>query len=112
MIKFEGEHLLPGQIGHFFIILALVSSLISLISYGVASTKADLAQKYDWQRFGKINFIIHFVSIIAVFSIIFFICYNHYFEYMYAYKHASKELESKFLLSCIWEGQEGSFLLW
>jgi len=112
MIKFEGEHLLPGQIGHFFIILALVSSLISLISYGVASTKADLAQKNDWQRFGKINFIIHFVSIIAVFSIIFFICYNHYFEYMYAYKHASKELESKFLLSCIWEGQEGSFLLW
>jgi cytochrome c-type biogenesis protein CcmF len=31
---------------------------------------------------------------------------------MYAYKHASKELESKFLLACIWEGQEGSFLLW
>jgi cytochrome c-type biogenesis protein CcmF len=31
---------------------------------------------------------------------------------MYAYKHAAKELESKFLLACIWEGQEGSFLLW
>ena len=112
MIKFEGEHLLPGQIGHFFILLALMSSLVSLISYGVASTKADLSQKNDWLKFGKINFIIHFVSIIAVFSTIFFICYNHYFEYMYAYKHASKELESKFLLSCIWEGQEGSFLLW
>ncbi|HNP54845.1 MAG TPA: cytochrome c biogenesis protein CcsA, partial [Ferruginibacter sp.] len=31
---------------------------------------------------------------------------------MYAYKHASKELEAKYLLACIWEGQEGSFLLW
>ena len=31
---------------------------------------------------------------------------------MYAYKHASKELEYKYLLACIWEGQEGSFLLW
>ena len=31
---------------------------------------------------------------------------------MYAYKHASKELEPKYLLACIWEGQEGSFLLW
>jgi len=112
MIKFEGEHLLPGQIGHFFIVLALVSSLVSLISHAIASTKTDLTQKNDWLKFGKINFIIHFISIIAVFSTIFFICYNHYFEYMYAYKHASKELESKFLLACIWEGQEGSFLLW
>ena len=31
---------------------------------------------------------------------------------MYAYKHASIELEPKYLLACIWEGQEGSFLLW
>lgn len=31
---------------------------------------------------------------------------------MYVYKHASKELEPKYLLACIWEGQEGSFLLW
>jgi cytochrome c-type biogenesis protein CcmF len=31
---------------------------------------------------------------------------------MYAYKHASLELEPKYLLACIWEGQEGSFLLW
>jgi cytochrome c-type biogenesis protein CcmF len=31
---------------------------------------------------------------------------------MYAYKHASMELEKRYLLACIWEGQEGSFLLW
>ncbi len=31
---------------------------------------------------------------------------------MYAYKHTSKELEFKYLLASIWEGQEGSFLLW
>ena len=58
MIKLEGEHLLPGQIGHFFIILALMSSLVSLISFGVASTKSDLSQKNEWLKFGKINFTI------------------------------------------------------
>src|SRR5690606_18180739 len=42
----------------------------------------------------------------------YYICANHMFEYMYAYKHASIELEPKYLLACIWEGQEGSFLLW
>ncbi|MGB4844099.1 MAG: cytochrome c biogenesis protein CcsA, partial [Ferruginibacter sp.] len=52
------------------------------------------------------------ISAVIIFITIFYICANHYFEYMYAYKHASKELEPKYLLACIWEGQEGSFLLW
>ncbi len=112
MIQFEGEHLLPGQIGHFFVILALVSAMVSLIGFVAAFRTPDLQQKQAWQKFSSISFGIHFISIITIFSIVFYICANHYFEYMYAYKHASKELESKFLLACIWEGQEGSFLLW
>ena len=112
MIKFEGEHLIPGQIGHFFVILALVTSLISLISFFNASRIDQVEDKNQWLKFGRINFFIQAISIIAIFSTIFFICFNHYYEYMYAYKHASKELEPKFLLACIWEGQEGSFLLW
>ena len=34
------------------------------------------------------------------------------FEYKYAWQHSSRTLEVKYLLSCFWEGQEGSFLLW
>lgn len=112
MIKFEGEHLLPGQIGHFFVILALISSLIALISFYKASVTGSSEEKSSWIKFAKINFGIQAVSIFFIFSTVFYICYHHYYEYMYAYKHASKELETKFLLACIWEGQEGSFLLW
>ena len=65
-----------------------------------------------WIRYARTTFFIEIASILAVFFSIFFICSNHYFEYLYAYKHASKELEPKYLLACIWEGQEGSFLLW
>src|SRR6476646_9565699 len=36
-MKFEGEHLLPGQVGHFFVLLAFVASVISTIAYGVSS---------------------------------------------------------------------------
>lgn len=111
-MEFEGEHLLPGQIGQFFILLAFVASIISTIAYFTASRKTELIEKKSWLRFARISFFTQLASILVIFGIIFYICSNHFFEYMYAYKHASKELESKYLLACIWEGQEGSFLLW
>ncbi len=111
-MNFEGEHLLPGQAGHFFVILAFVASLIATISYAKASFSKDIFEKQSWIRFARIAFITQLISAFIIFGIIFYICSHHYFEYMYAYKHASKELESKYLLACIWEGQEGSFLLW
>jgi cytochrome c-type biogenesis protein CcmF len=114
-MKFEGEHLLPGQIGHFFVLLAFVASLISAISYfKAASIKPEnlLAEKRSWILFARGAFFIQLISLVTVFIIIYYICSHHYFEYLYAYKHASKELEPKYLLACIWEGQEGSFILW
>jgi len=111
-MKFEGEHLLPGQIGHFFVLLAFIASIISTIAYFTAARKTDLIEKRSWLNFARLAFITQLISAVIIFITIFYICANHYFEYMYAYKHASKELEPKYLLACIWEGQEGSFLLW
>ncbi len=112
MIQFQGEHLLPGQLGHFFVILAMVSALLSTISFFSSAYSKDLASGASWEKIARYSFGIHAISVMAIFSVIFFLCFNHYYEYMYAYKHASKELEYKYLLACIWEGQEGSFLLW
>ncbi len=111
-MEFEGEHLLPGRIGHFFVLLGFVASIISTIAYFTAGKKTDLLEKRSWLKFARIAFITQLISAAIIFITIFYICANHYFEYLYAYKHASKELEPKYLLACIWEGQEGSFLLW
>jgi len=43
---------------------------------------------------------------------LFVIIYQHYFEYHYAYAHSSLHLPGQYMISCFWEGQEGSFLLW
>src|SRR4051812_34567909 len=110
-MNFEGEHLLPGQLGHFFVILAFIASLIATISFFKASNNTGII-KQSWLRLARSAFFVQVAGILIIFGIIFFICFNHYYEYMYAYKHASKELEYKYLLACIWEGQEGSFLLW
>ena len=111
-MKFEGEHLLPGQLGHFFVILSLIASLISAISFFRSSYSRDLLEKANWLKTARIAFFVQCAGVLIVFFTIFYICSNHLYEYMYAYKHASKELEYKYLLACIWEGQEGSFLLW
>ena len=111
-MQFEGEHLLPGQFGHFFVLLAFFASILSTIGYFTASQVSKHEARASWLRFARISFFTQVFAVVSVFATIFYICSQHYFEYMYAYKHASLELESKYLLACIWEGQEGSFLLW
>ncbi|WP_126973332.1 cytochrome c biogenesis protein CcsA [Gynurincola endophyticus] len=111
-MNFVGEHLLPGQIGHFLVILSLVASLVAMIAYFKAATVQNLQEALSWKKLGRIAFAVDAFSITAVFAIIFYLIYNHYFEYYYVYNHSDRSLSVKFLLSSIWEGQEGSFLLW
>lgn len=112
MPTFEGEHLIYGQLGHFFVVLALISAIIASIGFGQSLRNKEIHDQQSWLRFSRISFAVHTISILGIFSVLFYICANHLYEYMYAYKHASRELEPRFLLACIWEGQEGSFLLW
>ena len=111
---FIGEHLLPGQLGHFFIILSFVASLFSgWCFFRAAQTETrDPAASASWLRIARTSFVIHTVGIIAIFSTLYYIITNHLFEYNYAWQHSNKALPMKYLLSCFWEGQEGSFMLW
>ena len=111
-MQFEGEHLWIGTVGHSFILVAFTASLLATIAYAIAAAKKDAAEKYSWIKYARGSFFIQCAAVLAVFSCIFYICSHHYLEYLYAYKHTSKELEYKYLLACIWEDQSGSFLLW
>lgn len=111
-MNYTGEHLLPGQLGHFFIILSLVSSLIASFSYFKSVQAIDTTDKLWWKKIARYSFYIDCISVFSIFSILVYIIANHYFEYQYAWQHSSLALEPKYLLASIWEGQEGSFLLW
>ncbi|RZL60459.1 MAG: cytochrome C biogenesis protein, partial [Pedobacter sp.] len=110
-IQFAGEHLLPGKIGQFFIILSFGTSLLSLIAYYFATTNKDISD-LSWNKIARYSFFINFVAILGIGSSLFYIIYNHYFEYHYAWSHSSKTLPVYYIISCFWEGQEGSFWLW
>lgn len=109
---YQGEHLFIGQLGHFLVLLSFTASIIATFAYFKA-TKSDIPGDYNsWKKLARTAFIIETISVVSIFICIYIIIYNHYFEYQYAYKHSKRSLPVKYLLSCFWEGQEGSFLLW
>lgn len=111
-MNYIGEHLLPGQIGHFLAILSFVSSLLASYAYFKANKIKDLAERSSWIRLARTVFAVETISVFAIFGLIVYIVSNHYHEYFFAWNHSSRSLEPKYLLSCIWEDQSGSFLLW
>ncbi len=107
-IQYIGEHTFPGQLGNFFVVLALVSAMVAGVAYFFATQKNDA----DWQKLGRISFWIHSFSVVAVIGTVFYLILNQYFEYDYVWKHSNKAMPLRYVFACFWEGQEGSFLLW
>lgn len=107
---FTGEHLLIGNFGKISIYLSFAASLFTVFAYGWATFNKE--DNELWRKIGRVGFWIHGISVISIFATLFVIIQQHYFEYQYAYQHSSLELPLKYMVSCFWEGQEGSFLLW
>jgi len=108
---FKGEHLLPGQIGQIFVVLSFGSALLSFLSYYYATTAKD-GKNDSWQFLGRIGFFLNSVSVLGIGTCLFYILYQHYFEYHYAWAYTQRSLPVYYLVSGFWNGQEGGFLLW
>ena len=109
-IRYVGEHLLTGQIGNLLVVIAFVSALLSTVSYFIASLKSPLEE--SWKRIGRISFYTHSIAVIGIISLLLWMLNKHYFEFYYIWEHSSKDLPLRFVFAALWEGQEGSFLLW
>ncbi len=111
-MNYIGEHLLPGQLGHFFAVLSLSASLVATLAFYFTGKTKELQQQKSWLTIARAAFLIETICVISVISCIYYILANHLFEYKYAWEHSDKTLQIQYVFSCLWEGQEGSFLLW
>lgn len=113
-MNYNGEHLLPGQLGHFFAILSFTASLLATIAYFKASRLMESPEKQSWLKFARYAFLAETVAVLGIYVMLFYIISNHYHEYFYAWNHSSRalSLQPQYLLASFWEGQEGSFMLW
>jgi cytochrome c-type biogenesis protein CcmF len=111
-MDYIGEHLMPGKLGQFFVVLAFAASFVATLSYFKSANGKSPDDQEAWKRLGRLAFYINAISVFIVFATIYYIVKNHYFEYNFAWEHSGLKLDPKYLLACIWEAQEGSFLLW
>ncbi|NBB27476.1 cytochrome c biogenesis protein CcsA [Cellulophaga sp. BC115SP] len=105
-------HTTIGNVGHLCIIISFVTSVISAFGYFKSLQIKNLEEQESWKKFSRYSFYLHGLSIVGVIVALYSIIYNHYFEYQYAWSHSSIALPVYYIVSCFWEGQEGSFLLW
>lgn len=111
-IDFKGEHLLPGQIGQFFLVLSFGASLLSFLSYYFSTTDKVSATAANWQKIGRIGYYLNSFAILGIGACLFNIISNHYFEYHYVWAYTSRSLPVRYIISAFWNGQEGGFILW
>jgi cytochrome c-type biogenesis protein CcmF len=111
-MQFIGEHLLPGRLGHFFVVLSFAASLVAMIAFFKATNAQNPEEQKSWRRMGRIAFFVDVFAVYAVLATIICIISGRLFEYNFAWEHSSRSLSMQYLLACIWEAQEGSFLLW
>lgn len=106
-MEYIGESTWIGELGRALVVLAFASSLFAALMMFLSRGKDRLMMAW-----GKGAFALHALSIFSIVGLLFFMLLGHYFEYDYAWKHTSLDLERRFVFSAFWEGQEGSFLLW
>lgn len=107
-MEYVGEHLLPGQLGRFFVSLSFVAALVAALAYYFFIQKKEESYK----NLARSSFLVHALSVIGIVGTLFYMMLNHYFEYDYIWKHSSLDLPLRYIFSAFWEGQEGSFILW
>ena len=103
-----GEQPTWGHAGHLLVIVAFVAAIVSAIAYSY-STRAE---GVSWKPFARTAFAIHSLSIISIFGLLIFLILSHRYEYYYVWEHSNNLMPLRYIFSCLWEGQEGSFLLW
>jgi cytochrome c-type biogenesis protein CcmF len=108
-IQFVGEHLIYGNLGHLAVTISFGTAIIATIAYLFA---ANNPQQASWGKIATAAFYTHTVAVFSIVFMLFLIIRLHLFEYHYAWQHSSTDLPLEYMVSCFWEGQEGSFLLW
>lgn len=101
-----GERLWAGHLGNGFLVLSFTAALLSCIAFLLSTRNSE------YLKLARLAFNVHGFAVLGIAGTLFFMLFNHYFEYQYVWQHSNTDMDMKYILSCFWEGQEGSFLLW
>ena len=111
-MNYIGEHLLPGQIGHFCVVLSFVAAILATFSFFFAAQHREKASAPGWLNLGRLSFLLHGLAVFGTIGILFYILTGKMYEYQYAWSNISDDLPMQYVFAAFWKEQQGSFLLW
>jgi cytochrome c-type biogenesis protein CcmF len=108
-ITYIGEWIWASKLGNFLIIFSFATALLATIAY---SFQVKNTEDNSWKNIARISFILHGISVFGIVILLFSLIVNNRFDFYYVWQHSSSDLPFRYMFSCFWEGQEGSFILW
>jgi len=111
-MEYIGEHLLPGKLGHLFVVLSFVATLLAAGAYYMATLRRNTLEGDQWRNIGRFSFILHGLTTLGIIGTLFYILVGKMYEYQYAWSNISDDLPTQYVFSAFWKEQQGSFLLW
>jgi len=122
-MNYIGEHTFWALAGHFFTYLAFTGALGTAVFYGLNWFRPGACSGPDelgrprpahgpFVSAGRASFVLHSIGILGVLSILMTAILSHWFEFDYVWRHSSRDLPLEYVFSALWEGQEGSFIIW
>lgn len=97
-----------AQIGNLLLSSAFVLSIAIIVLYAVSAYQ-------DHKRFEKISNVLWGLKgllLLGASGILIYLIMTHQFQYYYVWNYTSLDLETQYLFSAFYGGQEGSFMLW
>jgi len=101
-----------GTVGFVLLDLAFVGALLAMLALWQAQRTADPIRRKGYERIGHTAFVVHGASVLGIMILILGLIFFRQYQYHYAWSHSSNELPVYYMVACLWEGQEGSFLIW
>ena len=109
-IQYIGEHLMAGYLGRIFIWISFLSLIVSAFLF--IFSQREKTKKVLYTKLAGNFFWLHFVTLLGAIAALYYLIGNHCFEYSYVWQYSSADMPVKYMISCFWAGQEGSYLVW
>ncbi|MEX1213085.1 MAG: cytochrome c biogenesis protein CcsA [Balneolaceae bacterium] len=98
-------------VGRVLLSIAFLVTIATLILYGVTASRKG-PERGRWLRLADRLWLVQGVLVLLSALLLVFLIVNHRFEFFYVWNYTSTDLETLYLVSALWGGQEGSFLVW
>jgi len=103
----EGEVMI-GVAGNILILVSFFACALS----GIAFYRATVGSEDKWLKIGRHSWFVSLLAASVAISFLMYIIATHQYQYYYPFEYSSNDLPWYYILSSLWAGQEGSFLLW